>query len=129
MVSLPARPENSSAVLLGLLDPVMVSANEEPEAEPTPENVSVPTDASPLTMPDAPLLVLVQVLRPKVIVTPAVALKYTMRVLPLPVIVSSPPSPSNWLKVPLFPALLTAGSRKPEAPKLVATYVSANMVP
>src|SRR5438128_211843 len=81
MVSLPARPENSSAVPLGLSDPVMVSAKEEPDAELTPEKVSVPTDASPVTVPDAPLLVLVQLLRLKVIVTPAVALKYAMRVL------------------------------------------------
>src|SRR5437867_320121 len=73
MKSLPPRPANSSVVLLGLLEPVMVSSNAEPATELTPVKVSVPTDESPVAVPDAPLLVLVQLVRPKVTVTPAAA--------------------------------------------------------
>lgn len=52
----------------------MVSANDDADTEPTPEKVSVPTDPSPVTVPHAPLVVLVQLLRPKVIVTGPLAL-------------------------------------------------------
>ena len=46
------------------------------------------------------------------------------RVLPLPVMVSLPPRPSNWLKVPLLPML-----RAPTVPNVLASYVSLKLVP
>ena len=49
--------------------------------------------------------------------------------LPLPVMVSSPPIPSNSLKVPLLPTLKFAGLVNPVAPKLAAVYMSAKLVP
>jgi hypothetical protein len=48
---------------------------------------------------------------PIVIVTPPVALKYATRVLPLPVMLSSPPRPSNWLKLPLLVETFSAPAR------------------
>ena len=58
-----------------------------------PVIVSFPTELLPVAVPAT-----------RSTVTPPVALVNVMRVLPLPVMVSLPPRPSNSLKVPLLPA-------------------------
>src|SRR5260370_124807 len=99
--SLPPNPSKFSTVPDGLLLPMNVSLKNEPRTLLTPVKVSVPTEESPVAMPDAPLLGVAQLVTGlKITVTPAVAWKYEIRVWPLPVMVSLPVQRSCWLDGP-----------------------------
>jgi hypothetical protein len=109
MNSLPLQPSKISVTPLGLLLPNRVSSKLEPRTQTTPLNVSWPTEPLPSAVPAA-----------RFTVTAPVEFQYRIRVLPLPTMLSLPPMPSNSLKVPLLPTLLTDGLRLPAAPKPVA---------
>ena len=82
----------------------MVSLKFEPRTRLMPVKVSLPTEELPVAVPAA-----------RSTVTPAVALMYEIRVLPLPVMMSLPPIPSNSLKLELWPVVSVLAPLNPVA--------------